>query len=727
MKKFIKLPGLGLFVLASIFHSCKKEELPTLSTSSITNITATTGSGGGNITSDGGVSITARGVCWSSNSNPSITDSKTNDGTGDGQYVSSLIGLSAGSTYHVRAYATNSVGTAYGADLSFATLGKAPECLTQVASNISSSGAILNGTVNANYLSTTVTFEYGTTSTYGQTIAATQSPVTGNSLTNVTAELTGLVAGTTYHFRIKTENSLGTTSGNDLTFITAGQVPTAITHAACCFSSTGAKLNGTVNANYLSTTVTFDYGLTTAYGNTVTAIPSPVIGNTSTNVSASISGLIGGTTYHFRIKALNELGTTFGEDLTFTTNPVVPTLTTTAVTDKTYTSAVSGGNVSTDGGSIVTSRGICWSTIPNPTINEEHTTDGTGTGSFTSNMKCLSFATTYYVRAYATNSVGTAYGAEQSFTTLGTNPIIFNPNLTYGSVSDIDGNCYKTIQIGTQTWMAENLKVTHYRDGTSCEVTWYNNDLSTNKDTYGALYNWIPVFSDKVCPMGWHVPSSSEWTTLTTFLGGEIIAGGKLKETGTYHWTSPNTDANNETGFTALPGGKTYIDGSYDAGNYGYWWSRTPCCSGVVPYYASKQTLTYDQSTFYKSRELKSYEISIRCIKDVGPNLTTDPASNIISTSDVSGYTITLTSGGHDINDNGSAITHKGICWNYEGNPEISDLSTDEGGGVANFKSTITFRGDVLLHGIHIRAYATNGNGTGYGDEIVLSLGDLIN
>ena len=302
-----------------IFKSCKKDEVPFLTTSAITEITTSSASGGGSISSDGGAEISARGVCWSVKEDPTISDSKTNDGTGTGQFVSILNGLSAGSTYHVRAYATNSAGTGYGADLTFTTLGQVPEALTQSATNISSTGATLVGTVNANYLSTVVTFEYGTTTSYGQTINATQSPVTGNSLINVMAEAPGLTEGTTYHFRIKTENSLGITLGNDMIFTTLGQVPTASTLSACCLSASGAKLNGTVNANYASTTVTFEYGTTTEYTNSVPAAQSPVSGNISTSVSANISGLNSGTTYHFRIKASNSLGTTYGDDVTFIT------------------------------------------------------------------------------------------------------------------------------------------------------------------------------------------------------------------------------------------------------------------------------------------------------------------------------------------------------------------------------------------------------------------------
>ncbi len=153
------------------------------------------------------------------------------------------------------------------------------------------------------------------------------------------------------------------------------------------------------------------------------------------------------------------------------------------------------------------------------------------------------------------------------------------------TVIDIDGNVYKIITIGTQTWMAENLKTTKLYDGTSIpNITkssdwyvlktfaycWYNNDSTINKNVYGALYNWYTVFTDKICPQGWHVPSNDEWTTLTTFIGGLSNAGGALKEIDTTHWNSPNTNATNESGFTALPSGGCSNDGTFNSiGNEG--------------------------------------------------------------------------------------------------------------------------------------------------------------
>lgn len=318
-----------IFIFELFFTaSCKKEDpaqLPIVSTTPATNITVSTATSGGTITDDGGATVTANGVCWSTNANPSVNDSKTVDGGSIGQFVSNISSLTGGTTYHIRAYATNSVGTAYGADMSFATLGQSPVGLTQPATNISATGATLNGTANPNYLSTTVTFEYGTSINYGQTATASQSPITGNSITNVSVALTGLTAGSIYHFRIKTVNSLGTTYGDDMTFTTSGSAPSSVTQAACCLSTTSATLNGVVNANYLTTAVTFEYGTTTAYGNSIAANQSPLTGNTNTNVSSALSGLEPETAYHFRVRAENSLGTTYGSDMTFSTTPIPST------------------------------------------------------------------------------------------------------------------------------------------------------------------------------------------------------------------------------------------------------------------------------------------------------------------------------------------------------------------------------------------------------------------
>ena len=215
MEKVFSIYTIIATVIILFLTADYKKEVPAklavISTTPVTNITTITATSGGNITSDGGAVITANGVCWGTTANPTTSDSKTTDGAGTGQFVSEITGLTAGTIYHARAYATNSFGTTYGIDISYATLGQSPTLVTQPATNVTVSGATLNGTVNANYLSTTVTFEYGLTTSYGETITAGQSPVTGNSTTNVSADISGLTLDMTYHFRIKAVNSFGTT------------------------------------------------------------------------------------------------------------------------------------------------------------------------------------------------------------------------------------------------------------------------------------------------------------------------------------------------------------------------------------------------------------------------------------------------------------------------------------------------------------------------------------
>lgn len=329
MKKlFLVYPVIVTTIVLILATACKKEEpatKPSVSTATVTNITTVAATSGGTIEDDGGALIAENGVCWSLTDNPTINDSKTTDGVSTDQFISTLTGLAAGTTYHVRAYATNAVGTSYGDDMTFLTLGEAPACQVQAATNMTATSATLNGTVNPNNLSTTVTFEYGTSISYGSTATATQSPVIGNTMVNVSVEISGLLLGTTYHYRVKTVNSIGTTYSEDKTFTTLGQAPTATTLDATNKMTTGATLNGTVNANNASTTVTFEYGTTTSYGQTVTATQSPVTGTTNTNVSVGITGLTAGTTYHFRVKAVNSVGTTNGSDITFTTIAAPPT------------------------------------------------------------------------------------------------------------------------------------------------------------------------------------------------------------------------------------------------------------------------------------------------------------------------------------------------------------------------------------------------------------------
>lgn len=299
---------------------------------------------------------------------------------------------------------------------------------------------------------------------------------------------------------------------------------------------------------------------------------------------------------------------------------VVPTVTTTAVTNITLTTATSGGNVTSDGGAIVTMRGVCWSTSANPTISESHTTDGSGLGEFVSNVTGLTGGTLYYVRAYATNGVGTSYGNELTLTTLTYQPCPSIPSLIY------EGQIYNTVQIGTQCWFKENLNVGTRINGNQNQTNngifekYCNDDNEANCNTYGGLYQWdelmqyvTTIGAKGLCPDGWHIPTDAEWTTLTTYLGGESVAGGKMKETGTAHWLFPNTGATNESGFTALPGGYRNMSGGFGPlGNYASFYSSTENSSALTWF----RSLNGYSDSVGRECGLKPQGSSARCVRD---------------------------------------------------------------------------------------------------------------
>ena len=195
------------------------------------------------------------------------------------------------------------------------------------------------------------------------------------------------------------------------------------------------------------------------------------------------------------------------------------------------------------------------------------------------------------------------------------------------TIKDVDGNIYTSIQIGMQVWMVENLKVTKYRNGdpiinVTDDTAWGNltsgaycdmaNDAS-NSNTYGRLYNWYAVNDNRnIAPTGWHVPTDAEWTTLINYLGGESVAGGKMKETGSAHWCNPNVGATNESGFTALPGG-TRTDLFFLTGcDWGMWWSATE--NTII---TAHNRIIFDSGTEINSVDNdKKFGMSVRCIKD---------------------------------------------------------------------------------------------------------------
>ncbi|MDA3906001.1 MAG: fibrobacter succinogenes major paralogous domain-containing protein [Bacteroidales bacterium] len=481
------------------------------------------------ITDLGGNTINQHGHCWGISENPTITDFKTSKGAMSQatSFYSDLTSLTPETKYYIRPYLTYAQGTVYGSQLSITTL-------------------------------------------------QTQKPVVS------TKDITNI--------------SIHTATGGGEVTQDGGLTVTQ---------------RGIVWSTNQDPTLTSNIGMTS---------DGAGIGIFTSN----ITNLSEGSTYYVKAYATNSIGTAYGSQATFTTL-AVPVLTTATISAINSTSASGGGNISSDGGASVTARGVCWNTTGNPTISNSKTTDGTGTGVFTSNMTGLENNTIYYVRAYATNAVGTSYGNEVSF------PLIMN--VPGPSVTDINGNVYKTVKIGNQVWMAENLKTTKYREGTlipnitdatdwanltSGAYCYFSNSTSIGA-IYGALYNFFAVTDNrKICPTGWHVPSDSEWSILREYLGGEEIAGGKLKETGLEHWVDPNVGADNSAGFTALGGSWRGTNGPfyYYTGRTTVFWSSTVDDSNNPVFYE----LTYDSSNFGRRVGtiyfLKNAGLSVRCLKD---------------------------------------------------------------------------------------------------------------
>ena len=881
--------------------------LATISTSGISLITMISAQCGGNVTSDGGAPVTARGVCWSTNPGPTVDGTeKTTDGSGTGTYSSLVTGLSAGTTYYLRSYATNSSGTAYGNEIVFKTY--SPDAITDNDGNYYNKVTIGSQVWMAENLRTATPDswvypgageEYGRLYSWNAAMSACPvgwhlpsdyewmtmisyvglSDVNGSSLplretgfshwdihslagTNSTG-FTALPGGDCYNgsdfegigfwgtwWSSQEAQDFGIVWG--WANVSLGTSSKSAGLSVRCIQNSPPVVTTIHVSSITSSTAFCDKHMDEEGGSSVTdwgvcwsTSENPTVDlNTKTSDGiGSITGLAAGTTYHVRAYATNSVGTGYGEDLVFTTlkdyqleyisggnqtysggsmllpmvfkiknvtdniyvtdlvaeklslnaiaatgyqdsgfnnnndycgngdnscyggfyyvetntgqsyilsiiitlmqdnqylsdftikeningGVLLPSVSTNSISGITTTSAISGGSIVTDGGGIITESGICWATITNPTIDDSKTVSGAGTGSYISNLSGLMEGTTYFVRAFATNSAGTAYGNEISFKT-------YNNDAT----QDIDGNYYNTVTIGSQVWMAENLKTTRYNDGTAIPLVtdnaawgalttpgycWYNNDEATYKDQYGALYNWYVVNAESnggknACPAGWYVPNDADWSILTTYLGGESVAGGKLKESGTVHWQSPNSEATNEFLFSALPGGRRVGNGPIDGlgafsaiGYDGSWWSATEFSSNWS-YYRNIQNQAAD---VYRAIFDKPFGFSVRCLQGEAAS------SPVLSTSAVSGITQTLaTAGGTITSDGGAPVTAHGVCWSTSPNPTIElDSKTMDGTGNGNFTSSIT----ELTAGTtyHVRAYATNSAGTGYGEDIVFT------
>jgi len=393
---------------------------PSLTTNSITNIGENSAVSGGVITSDGASPISAKGVCWSTSSNPTITDAKTNDGSGSDNFSSKLSGLQEGTTYYVRAYATNSKGTSYGNEVSFTTYTiNKPIVSTNSITNITSTNATSGGTISSDG-GASITVKGICWSTTSNPTIANNKTNEGTGASNFSSQLSGLQEGTTYYVRSYATNSKGTSYGNEVSFTTTAiNKPIISTNSITNISISSATSGGAVSS---------DGGASiTAKGICWSTSSNPTLSDNPTNqgigpasFTSQLTGLKEATKYYVRAYATNSKGTSYGNEVSFTTYTInKPILSTNSITNITTTNAISGGTISSDGGASITVKGICWSTTSNPTIANNKTNEGNGVSNFSSQLSGLQEGTTYYVRSYATNSKGTSYGNEVIFSTIG--------------------------------------------------------------------------------------------------------------------------------------------------------------------------------------------------------------------------------------------------------------------------------------------------------------------
>lgn len=392
--------------------------------------------------------------------------------------------------------------------------------------------------------------------------------------------------------------------------------------------TTSPGINLTINTITSGGEITSDGGAAvTAKGVCWSTVTNPTIegshttdGDGSGIFVSNITGLTPNTMYFLRAYAVNEVGITYGNEVVITTDAAGAMLITSPVSEIAPTTAISGGNITYDGNTAILERGVCWSTTPGPDISDSFVATGTGAGIFISNMTGLAQGTRYYVRAYAKNSAGIAYGNEVSFNT---------------QVADIEGNRYNTITIGTQIWMAENLRSTKYKNNTAIPYVtgdaawialttpaycWFLNDIE-KKNTYGALYNWYTVSTGNLCPAGWHVPTDAEFITLETFLGMPAAQAELWEWRGTDQGTQMKTttgwddggNGTNTSGFSAVSGGYRYgATGAFNANAIlTYWWCADS--SGEFGWYRRLDGANKGIYRAFTSRKGGKY---VRCVKE---------------------------------------------------------------------------------------------------------------
>jgi len=471
---------------------------------------------------------------------------------------------------------------------------------------------------------------------YGHCWSTEKEPTIENHITTLgelsqpkeyTSELTNLTSNTKYYIRSYVTYKGGILYGDEINLQTleTGK-PIVTTNEVTNITISTATCGGTNDDGGLTISQRGLCWNTTGNPTLENSIGQTTDGTGTGSFTSEITDLNEGTAYYVTAYATNEKGSSYGNVVSFTSLILsVPNVSTTAPTNITNNTVTSGGNVTSDGNGTMIARGVCWNTVSNPTIMNSHTTDGLTTGTFTSNITGLLANTKYYIRAYATNNMGTSYGNEFIVTTLET-PWLCGTQVIYS------GQGYNTVLIGTQCWFKDNL---NYQTGNS----WCYSNEQSNCDTFGRLYDWetimngeassnnVPSGVQGICPLGWHIPSDEEWKILegntdTQYPVGDPVwdetswrgydLGENLKSTS--GWNS-NGNGNDNYGFSAKPGGYRGSDTYFRLmGSQATWWSSSDYSSNA----AWSRGVNFGADNMLRSDIFSSKDMgySIRCLKD---------------------------------------------------------------------------------------------------------------
>jgi uncharacterized protein (TIGR02145 family) len=427
------LPGQGLFLSQTGIPMWSGPAFATLTTNVATSVTNITAISGGNITSDGGTPVTARGICWSTSPNPTVANSTTNNGAGTGIFSSNISDLLGSTIYYVRAYAVNTTGVSYGNQITFTTPVPTPPSLTTTTLSSITSVSVATGGSVVNNGGAPITARGVVWDTLTNPLVTKNRSING-SLNNIFLDtIRGLAGSRVYYVRSYATNSAGTAYGNELTFTTLTPVvPTVTINPIDLITNVSARSGGAI---------TSDGGAAILSKGVVwSTFVNPTISNSKTTDSSGLApfisqltGLLGDSVYYVRAYATNATGTGYSSQLSFRAiPPVLATVVTKPATTLTSTSATSGGTISFTGGAPHSEKGLVYSTTTNPTIANTKLIDNTVGLNWTTNMTGLTGNTKYYIRAYATNIIGTSYGMLDSFVTL---PIV--PTITTNTITTI--------------------------------------------------------------------------------------------------------------------------------------------------------------------------------------------------------------------------------------------------------------------------------------------------